>query len=340
MDFPAILISLLPVAAFLLALVYLDSYKLIGLPALLGSVLAGLGAAAICYLVNTRLLEASHWSVAGYARYASPPLEELAKSACIILLLKTRRIGFLVDAAIYGFAVGAGFALFENLNSLLVLPDATLPVWVVRGFGTAVMHGGATAMFGILAQGVSERRGALSIGAIVAGWALATVVHSLYNHFLLSPVHSALGMMIGMPLLMWLIFQRSEKALRHWLRVGFDSDAEILAMINSGDITKTRLGAYLMSLKSRFAGEVLADLLCLLRIHVELSIRAKGILIMREAGIEVPPDPELDDKFAELAHLERTVGRTGQLAMLPFLHRSRRDLWQLTMLKGQSALWP
>ena len=53
---------------------------------------------------------------------------------------------------------------------------------------------------------------------------------------------------------------------------------------------------------------------------------------MREAGFEAPPPEDAPEKFAELKHLEKTIGRTGLLAIHPFLHSSSRDLWQLHML--------
>ena len=74
------------------------------------------------------------------------------------------RIGFLVDAAIFGFAVGTGFALAENLYYLHLAAEAGMGTWIVRGFGTALMHGGATALFAVMglardrARGARERR--------------------------------------------------------------------------------------------------------------------------------------------------------------------------------------
>jgi hypothetical protein len=38
-------------------------------------------------------------------------------------------------------------------------------------------------------------------------------------------------------------------------------------------------------LRSRFAPEVIVDMLCLLRLRAELGIRAKGMLMLREAGV-------------------------------------------------------
>jgi len=74
------------------------------------------------------------------------------------------------------------------------------------------------------------------------------------------------------------------------------------------------------------------DMLCLLRLRLELSIQAKGMLLMREAGFPVEPDPEVKAKFEELRFLEHSIGPTGLLAMAPFFHFSDRDLWQYHML--------
>ena len=38
--------------------------------------------------------------------------------------------------------------------------------------------------------------------------------------------------------------------------------------------------------------------------------------------------------IAELDYLEKSIGKTGILAMQPFLHMERKDLWQLNILEG------
>ena len=67
-------------------------------------------------------------------------------------------------------------------------------------------------------------------------------------------------------------------------------------------------------------------------LHVELALKAKGLLMLRESGFETAPDPELKAVFDELAYLERSIGKTGRLAILPFVHPGERDRWQLTLL--------
>jgi hypothetical protein len=164
---------------------------------------------------------------------------------------------------------------------------------------------------------------------------MAVVVHSVYNHFLLSPLASTIGILIILPVLTMVVYGRSERATKEWLGVGFDSDMELLKTIIDGNIQRSRVGRYLQTLQHRFRGEMIADMLCYLRIHLELSVRAKGVLMMREAGFRVPPDPEVQSQLQELQYLERMIGRTGKLAMRPFFHTSKQHLWQLYMLDAK-----
>ena len=322
--------GLAPVVTFLAALVLLDSYKLVRLRIVVAVVLAGMATALLAYVLHDFLLGALGIGFTAFTRYVSPVTEEVLKAAVIVALIRSHRIGFLVDAAILGFAVGAGFALVENFHYLDVTHHGGLGVWLVRGFGTAIMHGGATALFAVAGLAMLERGG--RAWSLVPGLLAAIVLHSAFNHFFLSPLASALGIAVAFPLLMSLVFTRSDAALGEWLGKGFDADAQTLDMIESGRLADSPIGRYLEELKSKFEGPVLADLLCYLRLHTELALRAKGILMMRESGFEAPVDEATREKFAELRYLERSIGRTGLLAIRPMLHMSHKDLWQLYML--------
>jgi hypothetical protein len=192
------------------------------------------------------------------------------------------------------------------------------------------MHGGATAIFAIVSVALSEKRPGLA--AFLPGLAAAVLLHSAYNHFLFVPVLSTLGILIALPPLAWYVFQRSERAVGDWLGADFDADAQLLELIDSEEFGSSKLGQYLQSLRSHFRGEVVADMLCYLRLHLELEMLAKGVLLMRENGMEPELDPDARSKFDELRYLERSIGRTGKRAMQPFLHLNARDLWQIHML--------
>jgi RsiW-degrading membrane proteinase PrsW (M82 family) len=328
-----LLIATLPVVTFLALLVLLDSFKLVAPRTVLRSLLMGAFAAGVALLVNTFLLEQTGMSLDVYRRYVGPLVEELAKAAWLVVLLRRKRIGFVVDAAIHGFAVGTGFALVENIHYLRSLPQASVLLWVVRGLGTAVTHGSTTAIFAVLSKSLTDRRGRTDAAAFLPGFLLAATIHSLFNHFVLPPLVSTAVVLVAMPLLFITVFERSEKSTRHWLGTSFDSRMELLESILNGDVRDTHVGAYLQSLRSRFAPAIVADMLCYLRVHAELGMRAKAQLIARQAGLQLPVGEEVRSNLVELKYLEKTIGRTGKLALQPFLAASDRELWSMTLLR-------
>lgn len=328
----AVLISVLPIFLFLGALVVIDSYKLVALRAVLFAVGAGVFAGLASYSVNVWLQPILDLEPTSYSRYVAPFIEETLKAAYLAYLLSRSRVGFVVDAAIYGFGIGAGFAFLENLYYLSVHTDAGLWTWFVRGFGTALMHGGATAIFAMVARTLHNRAEGLRPHLLLPGIAVAVVLHSLYNHFLLQPLIATGLIVLVFPYIAMAVFHQSERDTRSWLGSGFDTDQELLRAVRSGQMAATPVGKFLTSLRQLFPPEQIVDMLCLLRIRAELGIRAKGVLMAREAGFEPAPDPSLPAKFEELRYLEGSIGRTGMRALKPFLHTSTRDLWQLNLL--------
>ncbi|MCH7549612.1 MAG: PrsW family intramembrane metalloprotease, partial [Candidatus Krumholzibacteriota bacterium] len=282
-DFIArITISLLPVVLFLVTLTILDSYKLVPARSLVQAIFVGCVAALASVIVNTLAIRELGIDSRLFTRYGAPVIEETLKAAFVIWLISTRRVGFMVDAAIAGFAVGTGFAIVENTYYIGTLETDNILVWIIRGFGTAVMHGGVTAIVAIVSKNLFDRGGA-GAGAFLPGLFIAMAFHSFYNHFILSPVLSTVILYLTLPLAILFVFYRSERSTQRWLGDRLDVDAELLEMINTGRITETRIGRYFQSIRDRFPPEMVFDMVCYLRVHVELAITAKGVLMMREA---------------------------------------------------------
>jgi RsiW-degrading membrane proteinase PrsW (M82 family) len=328
-----IAVSLCPVFLFLATLIWLDSYKLIRLRNVVLTIAGGSVAAIAAFLCNSIVLDHVTMGFTTFARYISPVIEESFKILFLIALFRAKRIGFMVDAAIYGFAIGAGFGFIENIYYLRSLDDPNLLLWVIRGLGTAMMHGGTTAIYGIVTKYFTDRHAISPALMYLPGLLFAVVIHSLYNHFFLPPIISALGMMIVLPLLLMAIFKKSEQLTRAWLGVGLDADMELMERITAGRFSDSNIGKYLQTLTSRFPPEVIVDMLCLIRLQTELSMRAKGVLMMREAGFREEPGEEIREKFSEMKFLEKSIGATGKIAIAPILHTTSRDLWQLYLAK-------
>ena len=320
-----------PVVLLLVGLLSLDSYKLVRLPAVTRTILLGAVVALLCLGIHSVLRKALGMPGTEYAHWVSPLVEEALKAAIVLWMVRRHRVAFLVDAAIHGFAVGTGFAVVENLVFWQAHAGPSPGVWIARGAGTALMHGGATALVALAAVSTPPRR--RNLASLAAALLPAVFLHALFNRFLLSPVLSALLIVLLLPLLLVLAFRRGERAFADWLNLGFDADTEMLELILSGQVSGSPVGTYLEALRNRFEGPIVADLLNWLRIHLELSLAAKGLLLMREAGFTPEPDPETVAKLAELEWLENSIGPTGKLAMAPFLRHSSRETWQRSLLK-------
>lgn len=326
------IVSVLPVLVFLFALQLIDTYKLLTLARVLRAVLVGCLVAMASYGINTAIYAAGLASPALWARSGAPVVEEIAKAWYVGWLLRSNRVGFMVDTAISGFAVGAGFAVLENLTYIPDLSSSGLLASAIRGLGTAMMHGGSTAIFGTVSANLSEMRGSRSLLVFLPGLAIAIVIHGLYNQPLWRPVIAAVVVLVALPALIALIFWRSEKALEKWFETKLDKDIDLLQMIATGTFSKSPVGSYLKSLESTFTPTILGDMLSYLHLTLELSARAKGDLLRREIGFPVEPDPELPARLKEFRFLEAQIGRAGKLALAPLLGQRRQDIWELQQL--------
>jgi len=329
---PEIAVSLVPVFVFLGLLILFDSFKLVKWRHVILTIVLGCSAAILSLIINIYLLEFAHIETFIYVRYIAPVIEEIAKSIYIIYLIRRNKIGFMVDGAILGFAIGAGFAFVENGYYLHSLEEKHIIVWIIRGLGTAVMHGGTTALFAIVSKSIHDRFMADKIYYFVPGLLMAIVLHSFFNHFFFRPIAMTLGQLILLPLLVGFVFVRSERNLRDWLEIGLDTDVTILEYIKTGTLSETRIGKYLELMMNQFPGEIVADMLCYLRNYLELSICAKGALLMQECGFKIPVDETVREKIVELDYLEKSIGQTGKRAIAPLVQKSARDMWQIYLL--------
>jgi protease PrsW len=325
-------LALAPVLLFLVALQALDSYKLVSSRTVFTALGAGALAAALCFAINTFIFQRFPGYQDPYARFGAPVVEEITKGVYWIFLIATARVAFMADSAICGFAVGAGFALIENISYLHLLQGSGVAIWILRGFGTAVMHGGVAALGAIISAYLLESRQWRGARLFAPGLLTAVALHSLFNQSLQFPVASMVAAVAGLPLILGVVFYFSERSLQRWLGGKMDRDIDILIMIGSQEFQQSRVGAYLQSLQEAFPPELRGDMLSLLQLTTELSVRAKSDLMLREIGLEVAPDPELDSLFAELRYLEKSIGRTGMLAVRPLLAQTPRDLWEMHRL--------
>lgn len=328
-------IALLPTLAFLVLLDRLDSFRLVSLHAALIALVAGGALAVAAYFANAAAMDALGASIGPYTRYGAPVVEEVLKAAVMIYLFMRARIGFLIDAAIIGFALGTGFALVENLYYLYTFPEANVGVWIARGFGTAMMHGGATAIFGVLAQSWTERHTKFEAALYVPGLLTAIGVHSLFNHLLATPMIATAVMLLLVPAILFAVFAKSEHRIHDWL-IKDHADHEKLLATMSIEFAHSEAGQFISALADKFEGTHTADIYAYMRLHAELVLRAEELLLARQAGGKPQVTLQDRERFREMHELERRIGKTALLALWPHLHYSRQELAELYELESRT----
>ncbi len=312
-----ICLALLPVLLLLCGLLLMDSFKLLRPSSLAAALAWGMAVALVSRPLHEWLLDDVGVSLTTLTRYVAPAAEEVLKAAFVVFLLARKRIGFLIDAAVLGFAVGTGFAVVENFVFLQAMPEAPTGLWLVRGLGTATLHGATTSIAAVVAKGFLEQKKQALPLAVASGLALAIAIHSAYNHLLLPPLAATIALLIVLPLMLVAVFDRGEKAAGEWVGSGMDVDLERLEALISQQFKETNFGIYLQELKSRFEGPIVADMVCLLRLQLEMSVQARAHLMARQAGLDLPVDEDFEATLEEMMFLRRSIGAIGLLALKP-----------------------
>jgi protease PrsW len=331
------LLGLSPVLLLLAVLVYLDSWKLVDLSRILQMLVIGGLLATASQVINGSAMSLTHLELPTYGRYIAPCIEESMKAGVLVYLFIRNRIGFMVDAAIIGFTIGAGFGVVENLYYLQGFPQASLGVWLSRGFGTAVMHGGATAIFGILAQSLTERHARFNPGLYLPGLLIAVVAHGVFNRLADSPTLATAGALVVLLPTLLLVFAKSEHKIHTWLLSDYESHEHLLEDIQGGKYQHEEGGRFILDLARHFNESVVADAFAYVRLHTELVLRFDRLEMARETGETTPfVAEEWEKNFKKLHDLERKIGKAALLSIWPHLHFSRRELWELYEIEHQA----
>jgi protease PrsW len=106
-----------------------------------------LGAFGFAYIVNQLTVP-----LIGEARVdaiSAPIIEEFLKLLILVYFIQMSQFRYVVDGAVYGFAVGVGFAITENLLYLSNHSDVALTLAISRVLSSSLMHATASATVGI-----------------------------------------------------------------------------------------------------------------------------------------------------------------------------------------------
>src|SRR5919112_2358682 len=217
-------VALLPVLALLAAFVWVDAFKLMSPREIALLLAAGAVGALLAWPVAGRFLDTLPIGYSNYSRFVAPWIEEAIKALIIIVVFRLNRIGYKLDAVISGFAIGAGFSVVENMIYLVRFPDYGTGTWLVRGFGTAIMHGTTLAVLAAIAHEFAERETSeaaaefdFSLMWFIPGYGVAVALHTAFNQFPDRPIVAMMGAVLVAPIALIAILNFGTAEAQRWL---------------------------------------------------------------------------------------------------------------------------
>ncbi len=333
-------IALAPVLLLLGAFQWLDVFHLMSRSELARLLGLGVLASAIAYPISGVFLDALPLGFSTYSRFAAPWIEEGLKGTMIVWLFFRNRIGYKIDAALSGFAIGAGFSVIENMIYLTRFPGLSAGVWLVRGLGTAVMHGGTVAVLATLSHEMSERwtrdrAGAWRLHpfAFLPGYLVAVAIHTVFNQFPDQPLIAMMLTILLVPAALIAIFTIGGSEARDWLTAESDHHRADFSALCAGEIPDTESGHAIAALAADSAQPAVLDYW---RMMSELVLSAERCMLERTADQSLDRDAHADrGRFERLAELESVMDRPTLAALKRLLPFSRNDLWEVNELREQ-----
>lgn len=336
------LIAMAPVLLLLLVFDRLDVFNLIPMREIAFLTLTGAALALFSYYANLSVMDGFPIGFTSYSRYVAPVIEETMKAAPIVFLFANNRLGFKLDAAIAGFAVGAGFSMAENLWYLIELDHTNISDWLVRGFGTAIMHGAATALFAVISHEWSERQAEAAASSytfqpliFVPGLLVAMVVHSLFNHLPGQPLIAMVLTLLLAPMILFFTLARSERATREWLASDAAAHRRLLEDIRAGRFVESKTGSALREHLAELRSVNVEEAMAYAELKMELVLAAEESILATHEGAAASVVETEREKFDRLDILEHRLGRAVTAAINAHIGFTRNDLYELGRLRAR-----
>ena len=333
-------LALIPVLVLLAVFDWLDAFELVNFKEILILLLLGGVAALLSWPVSGRLLDTLPIGFSVYSRFVAPWIEEAIKGLVIVALFRMNRIGYKLDAVIAGFAIGAGFSVVENIIYLLHFPDYGAGTWLVRGFGTAVMHGATLAVLAAIAHQFAERENREAASEFdfhfwwfVPGYLVAVALHTAFNQFPDRPLVAMLGAIVVAPLTLIGIFYVGSHEAHRWLVVEMAEHRAALDALRSGRWPDGPAGHKVAALAGRLDEEGAKRVRRYWELLTWLVAEAEETMLEEAAGDAEFTPAQVRAAFAEIDGLKRALGRSTLAALQSLLPFSRNDQWEVAELR-------
>ena len=244
-------------------------------------------------------------------RFSAPITEEFLKALFLLFLVQRPQFTYSVDGAVYGFASGIGFAVFENYEYVTSTPEIALAVALQRVFSTNLIHASSSAIVGIT-LGVFRLETTRSRWMILlAGIVLAIGQHMLFNNMVSRGTYLVVAVGAGLVSTAYIYYsiRRGIQNARGWIKekLGMDDrvtsgEAALVNHLESAD-------EILAPIADRFGAEKASQVEVLLFLQARLGIKRKTLDSFQEnEKMRHAVETEMSEMRAQMEGIRRAIG--------------------------------
>lgn len=304
--------SVIPLLALYL-IFKLDLYKTGNFRSILTCFIAGAVGYWVASMVNRTTISLGLLPRNDVIRYSAPIVEEICKGLILLYLVRRPNFTYFVEGAVYGFAAGIGFAIFENYQYVVAAKGAGLSVAVARVISTNLIHATTCGLLGI-ALGLARFQKGFRVALFsLGGLLVAMLLHIGFNN-LVTRVNSGLLLVyasacgLGGAGIIAYAIRRGLKEEKAWIeeklgeadRVTKHEAAAVQRMENVHDILKP--------LAERFGDKKAAQIEKFLLTQARLGILRKSLDKLNDERMKRSVETQMAKLREEMDAARREVG--------------------------------
>lgn len=275
--------------------------------------------------------------------FAAPIYEEIFKGLILFYLVRRAKYTYSVDGAIYGFAVGTGFAVVENYVYIYTNASAATQIAFQRIFLANLIHAFSSAAIGIT-LGISRLRTPKTRWQFSTfGLLLAIGQHVLFNTLIgregIYPVIFFLPVLPGI-LFIFYVMQHGKKQAQSWIKEKLGMDNRV----TRGEVALVdHLAAPddpLYPVVERFGVETASQVEKLLYLQAHIGIKSKSLDGLRgNDTIYKAVEAEINEMCTKMKKVQSEIGAYPMLFVRGLFTDEMASVWEQmqSKIEEQSA---
>ncbi len=305
-----------------------DLYKTGEFTTILICVVAGVVAFQAAGLFNGTVIRQGWLERMDVIRYAAPIIEEILKGLVLWILVRQPKFTYFIEGAVYGFAAGIGFAIFENIQYIQASPNAGFAIAASRVISTNLIHATTCGLLGIALGLARFERLPRQILVSLAGLLVAMLLHIGFNNMVtrvnsgLLLVYAATCGFIGVGVIAYAIRWGFKEEI-NWIKDKLGMDDRVTQKESQMVQRIENMSELLKPLTERYGKKEAAKIEKLFIVQARMGIQRKSLDKLGDERMKRSVEKEIHKLRDEMEKIRKEI---GTYAMLQLRHTIPEDV--------------